>query len=73
MRHGRKPSGCTDRWRRRRFLSPSFLARAFRRHIDGDYAHVRIQYRTPTQLGLLERFHQTLKSEEVYWQLYGIR
>ncbi|HVX14278.1 MAG TPA: integrase core domain-containing protein [Pirellulales bacterium] len=25
---------------------------------------------TPQQLGLLERFHQTLKSEEVYWRLY---
>ena len=49
----------------------SFLARAFRRHIDGDYTHVRIQYRTPTQLGLLERFHQTLKTEEVYWKLYA--
>ena len=44
----------------------SFLARTFQRHIDGDYTHVRIQYRTPTQLGLLERFHQTLKTEEVY-------
>jgi transposase InsO family protein len=50
---------------------PSFLARAFRQHIDGDYAHVRIQYRTPSQLGLLERFHQTLKTEEVYWKLYA--
>ena len=49
----------------------SFLARAFRQHIDGEYAHVRIQYRTPTQLGLLERFHQTLKTEEVYWKLYA--
>jgi transposase InsO family protein len=49
----------------------SFLARAFRRHIEGDYTHVRIQYRTPTQLGLLERFHQTLKTEEVYWKLYA--
>lgn len=48
----------------------SFLARRFRQHIDGQYAHVRIQYRTPTQLGLLERFHQTLKTEEVYWKLY---
>ena len=26
---------------------PSFLARAFRRHIDGDYTHIRIAYRTP--------------------------
>ena len=49
----------------------SFIARAFRQHIDGQYAHVRIQYRTPTQLGLLERFHQTLKTEEVYWKLYA--
>ena len=43
----------------------------FRRHIDGDYPHVRIGYRTPVQFGLLERFHQTLKSEEVYWKLYA--
>lgn len=50
---------------------PSFVARAFRLHIDGQYAHVRIQYRTPTQLGLLERLHQTLKTEEVYWKLYA--
>lgn len=50
---------------------PSFVARAFRQHIDGQYAHVRIKYRTPTQLGLLERFHQTLKTEEVYWKLYA--
>jgi putative transposase len=48
----------------------SFLARHFRAHIDGQYSHVRIQYRTPTQLGLLERFHTTLKTEEVYWKLY---
>ncbi len=48
----------------------SFLAKRFRQHIDGDYTHVRIHYRTPTQLGLLERFHQTLKTEEVYWHLY---
>jgi putative transposase len=48
----------------------SFLARQFRAHIEGRYAHVRIQFRTPTQLGLLERFHQTLKTEEVYWKLY---
>ncbi len=34
------------------------------------FRHVRIAYRTPQQLGLMERFHQTLKSEEVYWRLY---
>ncbi len=49
----------------------SFLARHFRSHIEGQYSHVRIQYRTPAQLGLLERFHQTLKTEEVYWKLYS--
>jgi hypothetical protein len=31
---------------------------------------LQIQYRTPTQLGLLERFHHTPKEEEVYWRLY---
>ena len=48
----------------------SFLARRFGAYIKERYAHVRIQYRTPTQLGLLERFHATLKEEEVYWRLY---
>jgi putative transposase len=49
---------------------PSFLARRFAGVVRGLYEHVRIAYRTPQQLGLLERFHQTLKSEEVYWRLY---
>ena len=47
-----------------------FIARKFRSFIDGKFSQVRIQYRTPTQLGLLERFHKTLKTEEVYWNLY---
>lgn len=47
----------------------SFLAKRFKRHVADNYAHVRIQYRTPTQLGLLERFHATLKQEEVYWRI----
>jgi hypothetical protein len=34
------------------------------------FSQVRIAYRTPAQLGLLERFHETLKYEEVYWHLY---
>jgi transposase InsO family protein len=50
---------------------PSFLARRFAGFIKGCYQHVRIAYRTPQQLGLLERFHQTLKNEEVYWRLYA--
>ncbi len=48
----------------------SFIARRFTRYVREDFAHVRIRYRTPTQLGLLERFHATLKQEEVYWRLY---
>ena len=48
----------------------SFLARRFARYLKNRFRHVRIQYRTPTQLGLLERFHRTLKDEEVYWRLY---
>lgn len=48
----------------------NFLARRFRAHIDGVLEHVRIRYRTPQQLGLLERFHLTLKMEEIYWDIY---
>lgn len=48
----------------------SFTARRFASAIEEAFQHVRIRYRTPTQLGLLERFHQTLKTEEVYWRLY---
>lgn len=48
----------------------SFIAKRFQSFIKDSYQHVRIQYRTPTQLGLLERFHCTLKDEEVYWRLY---
>ena len=49
---------------------PCFIARRFIEFVRESYSHVRIQYRTPQQLGLLERFHQTLKTEEVYWRLY---
>jgi transposase InsO family protein len=49
---------------------PSFLAKRFGAFIRDSFTHVRIQYRTPTQLGLLERFHKTLKEEEVYWRMY---
>ncbi len=48
----------------------SFIARRFVTFVQEQFQHVRIQYRTPQQLGLLERFHQTLKTEEVYWRLY---
>ena len=48
----------------------SFIARRFTAFVADQYSHVRIQYRTPQQLGLLERFHGTLKTEEVYWRLY---
>jgi putative transposase len=49
---------------------PSFIAKRFWTYLKDLYQHVRIRYRTPTQLGLLERFHKTLKEEEVYWRLY---
>lgn len=50
----------------------SFTAQAFRAHLASQtIEHVRIRYRTPQQLGLLERFHAVLKQEEVYWNLYA--
>jgi transposase InsO family protein len=48
----------------------SFIARRFAAFVRDQFSHVRIRYRTPQQLGLLERFHATLKAEEVYWRLY---
>ena len=47
-----------------------FLARKFQGFLQHRFRHVRIQYRTPQQLGLLERFHGTLKTEEVYYRCY---
>ena len=47
----------------------SFVARRFSAFVREAYSHVRIRYRTPQQLGLLERFHATLKHEELYWRL----
>lgn len=59
---------------RRPFLvtdnGPTFVARRFGKFLSETFTHVRIAYRTPTQLGLLERFHRTLKDEELYWRLY---
>ena len=48
----------------------SFVVRKFSRFVKDQFVHVRIAYRTPTQLGLLERFHRTRKQEEVCWRLY---
>ena len=48
----------------------SFIARRFGAYVKDLFSHVRIQYRTPQQLALLERFHKTLKDEEVHWRLY---
>ena len=62
------------RWDHRTLLvtdnGPAFVSKRFHQDTRDDFRHVRIAYRTPTQLGLLERFHQTLKTEEVYWRLY---
>ena len=49
----------------------SLIARRFVDFVGDKYSHVRIRYRTPQQLGLLERFHRTLKTEDVYWRLYN--
>jgi hypothetical protein len=51
-------------------MACSFLAKRFKAHIQDHYQQVRTRYRTPEQEGLLERFRQTLKREEVYWQPY---
>ena len=48
----------------------SFLAKRFQTYVRNPYAHGRIRYRTPTQLGRLERFHRTFKDEEVYGHVY---
>jgi hypothetical protein len=45
-----------------RFVIPGEAVRG----VLDQFQHVRIQYRTPQQLKVLERFHSTLKSEEVY-------
>lgn len=47
-----------------------FVSKRFRGHTEELLSHVRTRYRTPQQLGLLERFHQTLKAEEVHWTIY---
>lgn len=60
-------------------FGPSFIAHRFRDELKrlqiaatgvSAFSQVRIGYRMPTQLGLLERFHGTLKAEEVYWNRY---
>ena len=60
----RRPTLVTDN-------GTSFLSRRFQGHIAASLDHMRTRYRTPEQLGLLERFHRTLKDEEVHWQLYS--
>jgi len=66
--------------KRRVANGPSFIAHRFRDALAGiqiaatglsAFSQVRIGYRMPTQLGLLERFHGTLKAEEVYWNRYA--
>jgi len=49
----------------------NFLARRFHVHIRDPLDQVRTRYRTPQQLGLLERLHKTLKEEEIGWDLYA--
>jgi len=49
----------------------SFISAKFKGGLGEAFRHVRIQYRTPQQLGLLERFHETLKNEEIYFEPYN--
>ncbi len=51
----------------------SFIAGQFVDFVDDKYSYVRIQYRTPQQLGLLKWLHRTLLTEEVHWTLYNNR
>ena len=44
-----------------------FISKAFRAYVQERCQHLRIAYRMPIQL---ERFHQKLKTEEVYRRLY---
>lgn len=37
---------------------------------SGHFKHARISYRRPTSIGLIERFHSTLKEEEVWVKGY---
>lgn len=59
---------------------PSLISRQFRRELDdpriaarvlGAFSRVRIGCRTPTRLGLPERFDETLKCQEVRRNLYA--
>ena len=49
----------------------AFMSKVFKMRLGDSFQHVRTQYRTPEQLGLLERFHKTFKYEEVYQQDYA--
>ncbi len=46
------------------------LARKFQSFLQHRFRYVRIQYHTPQQMGLFERFHGTLKTEEAYYRYY---
>lgn len=52
------------------YYGTSFIAWRFARFVRDEYAHLRIQYRTTTQLDLQARFHVTLKREEVCWRIH---
>ncbi len=47
----------------------SFLVKLPRAHIGEDSTDLCIRHRPPARLGLLERLHQTLRTEEVYRRL----
>ncbi|MGB5931461.1 MAG: IS3 family transposase [Anaerolineae bacterium] len=51
---------------------PQMTSKGFLEYLrnSGHFKHVRISYRHPTSIGLIERFHRTLKEEEVWVKGY---
>ena len=51
---------------------PQMTSKGFLEHLrkSGHFKHIRISYRHPTSIGLIERFHRTLKEEEVWVKGY---
>ncbi len=48
----------------------TFIAKQFRdflkKHFENFFRHIKVKYRSPEQIGVIERFHQNLKQEAFY-------
>lgn len=51
---------------------PQMTSKGFLEYLrkSGHFKHIRISYRHPTSIGLIERFHRTLKVEDVWVKGY---